>query len=81
MSLAALGETIGVAGQQVSKYERALDRVTASRLYRIALALDAPINAFFAQAIGPKSARTKAMFGYWRRRRQRADRATPYLAD
>jgi transcriptional regulator with XRE-family HTH domain len=75
MSLATLGKAIGVAGQQVSKYERSVDRVQASRLYRIAVALDSPISFFFEQAIGSKSLRTKPMFAYWRRRRQLRARA------
>jgi transcriptional regulator with XRE-family HTH domain len=44
----ALAQTIGVTFQQIQKYENAKNRVAASRLYDIALALDAPIESFFA---------------------------------
>ena len=66
-----LGAAIGVVGQQVSKYERALDRVPASRLYRIAVALNAPIRSFFAQGGEAATVRTRAMVGYWRACRER----------
>jgi transcriptional regulator with XRE-family HTH domain len=43
----ALAEAIGVTFQQVQKYERASNRVNASRLQQIANALDVPISFFF----------------------------------
>jgi transcriptional regulator with XRE-family HTH domain len=42
-----LAAAIGVTEQQLDKYERAVDRVSAARLYRIAQALRVPIAAFF----------------------------------
>ena len=42
-----LADTIGVSYQQVQKYENGTDRVGASRLYAIAMALDVPISYFF----------------------------------
>jgi len=42
-----LADTIGVSYQQVQKYENGTDRVGASRLYSISLALDVPISYFF----------------------------------
>ena len=42
-----LGAAIGVSYQQIQKNERGINRVAASRLYRISLALDAPLDWFF----------------------------------
>ena len=47
MSQTALGEAIGVSFQQVQKYERGANRVSASKLYEIARALEAPVSYFF----------------------------------
>ena len=38
---------IGVTYQQMNKYERAINRVSASRLYDLACALNAPIGYFY----------------------------------
>lgn len=43
-----LGNQIGVSFQQVQKYENGKNRVGASRLAQIAMALDVPIPALFA---------------------------------
>ena len=45
-----LAETIGVTFQQVQKYERGANRVVASRLYDLAVALDVPVDYFFEDA-------------------------------
>jgi|SRR5580704_16865315 transcriptional regulator with XRE-family HTH domain len=42
-----LGEMIGVTYQQVHKYERGKNRVTAGQLFEIARLLDAPITFFY----------------------------------
>ncbi|MEZ5961812.1 MAG: helix-turn-helix transcriptional regulator [Hyphomonadaceae bacterium] len=42
-----LGDAIGTGFQQVQKYECGANRVTASRLYRIAAALRVPATYFF----------------------------------
>lgn len=47
MSLADLADMVGVAYQQVQKYETGRNRVSASTLYRIAKILRTPIEAFF----------------------------------
>ncbi|MFV1573724.1 helix-turn-helix transcriptional regulator [Phaeobacter sp. JH20_30] len=47
VSQAQLGEQVGVKFQQIQKYETAANRVSASRLYEIAKALDASILSFF----------------------------------
>jgi transcriptional regulator with XRE-family HTH domain len=47
MSQAALGSAVGVKFQQVQKYETAYNRVSASRLWAIADALDVEVMQFF----------------------------------
>lgn len=42
-----LGSRIGVTYQQISKYERGIDRVAGSRIIQIANVLDVPIIALF----------------------------------
>jgi transcriptional regulator with XRE-family HTH domain len=42
-----LGEAIGMRFQQVQKYECAANRITADRLYRIAVALRVPTTYFY----------------------------------
>lgn len=42
-----LASRIGVTFQQQQKYERGTNRVTASRLFLIAQALDEPVSSFF----------------------------------
>jgi len=48
MTQQQLARLIGVAFQQVHKYEYGLSRVSADRLYQIAMALDAPVTYFFS---------------------------------
>lgn len=49
VSQEALAKAIGVTFQQVQKYESGGNRVSASRLVRIAQVLDAPIAEFFPE--------------------------------
>jgi transcriptional regulator with XRE-family HTH domain len=42
-----LAESLGLTYQQVQKYERAANRVSASKLYQIARLLETPVGAFF----------------------------------
>ena len=44
-----LGEAIGVTFQQVQKYEKGKNRVSASRLFLIAQFLNREINDFFIE--------------------------------
>jgi transcriptional regulator with XRE-family HTH domain len=50
-----LAESIGIRFQQIQKYECGANRVTASRLYELAVALNVPVNYFFEglQAVAP----------------------------
>jgi len=47
VSLETLAEAIGVAYQQLQKYELGRNRISASTLYRIAAALQTPIDYFY----------------------------------
>lgn len=47
ISQSKLADAIGVTFQQVQKYERGANRVSASTLAKIAKALDTPVAAFF----------------------------------
>ena len=50
-----LAESLGLTFQQVQKYERGANRVSASKLYQIAKALEAPILYFFEGLPDPTS--------------------------
>jgi transcriptional regulator with XRE-family HTH domain len=47
MSQERLGEALGLTFQQVQKYERGANRVSASRLFDLARVLDVPISFFY----------------------------------
>jgi len=47
LSQTELGEVLGVTFQQVQKYERGTNRISAGRLYRIAGVLDVPVSFFY----------------------------------
>jgi transcriptional regulator with XRE-family HTH domain len=47
MSQSVLADRVGLTFQQIQKYERGANRVSASMLYEIAKALDAPLGDFF----------------------------------
>jgi transcriptional regulator with XRE-family HTH domain len=47
MSQEGLAETIELTFQQVQKYERGANRISASKLYEISKALKAPVAYFF----------------------------------
>jgi transcriptional regulator with XRE-family HTH domain len=55
VSQATLGDGLGVTFQQVQKYEKGANRVSAGRLQKIAGMLDTPITFFY----GEPGARTK----------------------
>jgi transcriptional regulator with XRE-family HTH domain len=60
MSQKQLGELIGVTFQQVQKYENGANRIGASRLQHIAIALKAPLGAFFDGAAASASSGSEA---------------------
>jgi transcriptional regulator with XRE-family HTH domain len=54
MSQPKLAAALGIAYQQLSKYEQARNRVSASRLYQLSKVLGVPVTFFF-EAIGDTS--------------------------
>lgn len=57
MSQTALGNRIGVTFQQVQKYERGVNRISAATLYAIAGVFDQSLDSFFAGARKPTAGR------------------------
>jgi transcriptional regulator with XRE-family HTH domain len=47
LSQERLGDALGLTFQQVQKYERGANRVSASRLYELSGVLDVPVSFFF----------------------------------
>ncbi len=47
MSQTALGQAVGLTFQQIQKYERGSNRISASRLYQFSQVLDVPVSFFF----------------------------------
>ena len=54
-----LADDLGLTFQQVQKYERGANRVSASKLYEIARSLQAPISYFFDGLADPLAAETE----------------------
>jgi transcriptional regulator with XRE-family HTH domain len=50
-----LADALGLTFQQVQKYERGANRVSASKLYEIATALQAPVSYFFDGLADPSN--------------------------
>jgi transcriptional regulator with XRE-family HTH domain len=53
LSQEKLGEALGLAFQQIQKYEKGTNRISAGRLQRIAEVLGVPTSAFFADTSAP----------------------------
>ncbi|PIT69187.1 transcriptional regulator [Bartonella tribocorum] len=51
MSQKALGHALGVSFQQIQKYEKGLNRVSAGRLKEISDILSVPVSFFYADVI------------------------------
>jgi transcriptional regulator with XRE-family HTH domain len=60
LSQEKLGEAIGLTFQQVQKYERGSNRISASRLYDLSRVLDVPIEFFFDDMSEETAARSPA---------------------
>ena len=54
LSQGDLAGQVGVTFQQLQKYEKGVNRISAGRLVRIAAALDVPVTAFYDAAAGRK---------------------------
>lgn len=61
MSQSELAEKLGLSFQQIQKYERGANRVSASTLHRIAAILDEPIEWFFETLRTTEDGRMPAM--------------------
>lgn len=55
MTQTMLGDAVGVTFQQVQKYEKGVNRVSASRMQQFAKLLDVPVSFFFEGAPPPKT--------------------------
>ena len=51
-----MAQLLGLTFQQVQKYERGVNRISAGRLFEIARALDAPIGFFYDGLGDPRAA-------------------------
>ena len=54
-----LGEWLGITFQQIQKYEKGTNRISASRLQETARFLQVPVAHFFEDAPDPASAQTE----------------------
>ncbi|QEE08127.1 helix-turn-helix transcriptional regulator [Bartonella kosoyi] len=54
LSQKELGNSLGVSFQQIQKYEKGLNRVSAGRLLEIANLLEVPMSFFYADIIAKK---------------------------
>ena len=76
MSQSTLAKSTGVSFQQVQKYERGTNRIPASRLHQLSLALNSPLSFFFEDLVdGRKSVQrdTATLSGVYRSDRVSAD--------
>ena len=60
MSQTALADALGLTFQQVQKYEKGANRISASKLQQIANTLQVPVSFFFEDITG-MSAKSKAV--------------------
>ncbi len=56
-----LGDSVGLTFQQIQKYERGANRISASRLYEFCQLLDVPITFFFDE-MASEVKKTKGTF-------------------
>ncbi len=61
MSKSALGEALGLTSQQVYKYEHGVNRISASRLWRLTQVLGVPVSYFYDDM----PARNRRESGHW----------------
>ncbi len=60
MSQTVLGDALGLTFQQVQKYERGANRISASRLFNLSRVLDVPVEFFFEEMPSAIAARSPA---------------------
>ena len=47
MTQQQLGDSVGIKFQQIQKYETAINRISASRMWDIAATMEVPVSFFF----------------------------------
>ncbi len=75
MNQTKLGSSIGLTFQQVQKYEKGTNRISASRLYALSGTLDVPIEYFFSDMPSTVAASSSTL------RRGRAKKPPSYEPD
>ena len=68
MTQQQLGDIVGIKFQQIQKYETGMNRISASRLWDIARALEVPVERFF-------SGFDEALMAGWTEEKQSASHA------
>ncbi len=63
LSQEKLAESIGLTFQQIQKYERGMNRISAGRLYQFSKILDVPVTYFYDQLGGAAKAYSSATYG------------------
>ena len=58
LSLNEVGDAVGLSYQQVQKYERAANRISASKLIQLARYFDVNVNEFFEHVDQPEEGET-----------------------
>jgi transcriptional regulator with XRE-family HTH domain len=90
LSQEAVSQAIGLTFQQLQKYERGTNRISASRLYQLARVLDVPVQYFFetvallpeqATRLGVAASRTESGDLFRDRRTIELARAYHQIAD
>ncbi len=76
MTQTSLGDAIGLTFQQVQKYERGKDRISASRLFVLSRVLDVPVEYFFGDMPAAVAASSPA-----NKKRGRAKKPPSYEPD
>jgi len=61
LSQEKLGEAVGITFQQLQKYERGSNRISASRLYNLSQVLGVPVSYFFDDMPSPDSVEAEAL--------------------
>ena len=76
MTQTNLSDAIGVSYQQMQKYERGMNRISASRLFALSRVLDVPVEYFFDDMPTAVAASSSA-----KKKRGRAKKPPSYEAD
>lgn len=64
ISQTSLADTLNLTFQQIQKYERGANRISASRLYQLSQILDVPVSYFFEKLGGLQTTSTKPQMAF-----------------